>query len=203
MPSPVANQTTVRVAELTVGYRVPASILDVANRLLVEVAPGVTPARSVRPEGAPPLVVKSAPNLLGQSVLAEVRALGRTDQPSDGVVVASISTTSRRESIHSIAVVGVETDLDQAEEALGGAGIEVDRVAGVGLPGQEAIALVNPERVKGLEFDAVIVMEPAAIVGQAPSVAAGGRMLYVCLTRAVQYLGVVHSQPIPFQLGLE
>ena len=44
------------LAELGLGYRVPASVLDWANRLLPEAAPGVRPARSVRAGGRPPVV---------------------------------------------------------------------------------------------------------------------------------------------------
>ena len=56
-----AGGPDVRLTELTVGYRVPAAILDVANRLLPEAAPGVTPARSVRPGGDPPLILAVRP----------------------------------------------------------------------------------------------------------------------------------------------
>ena len=195
-------KTTVRVAELTVGYRVPASILDVANRLLPSVAPEVTPARSVRPGGVPPLVVSCGDGFLGQSVLAEVIALrGGEELQKDGDVMIEPGV-NRRRAVQSIAVVGVEGHLDQAESALGDAGLEVDRVGRSGLPGQDAIALVDPERVKGLEFDAVIVMEPAAIIDLGVTPVAGGRMLYVSLTRAVQHLGLVHSRPLPLELGL-
>jgi DNA helicase IV len=48
---------------------------------------------------------------------------------------------------------------------------------------------------KGLEFDAVIVVEPAAIAAHEPH---GVRLLFVALTRAVQHLAVAHSDPLPF-----
>jgi DNA helicase IV len=47
---------------------------------------------------------------------------------------------------------------------------------------------------KGLEFDHVVVVEPAELVA---ADRAGLRMLYVTLTRATQDLAVVHSQPLP------
>lgn len=187
-------KTVTRVAELTVGYRVPATILDVANRLLPTVAPGVTPARSVRPGGAPPLVIGCAPQDKGDVTVAEIRALQTTDGEGP--------------SLSSIAVVGVESDLDLVEQALKEQNVDYDRVGRAGLPGAGAVALVDPERVKGLEFDAVIVVEPAAIAAVGASQteeesAVGGRLLYVSLTRAVQYLGLVHSQGLPSQLGLQ
>jgi DNA helicase IV len=46
---------------------------------------------------------------------------------------------------------------------------------------------------KGLEFDAVVVVEPAEVAAAAGGGARGARLLYVALTRAVQELVVVHS----------
>ncbi len=167
---------SVRVAELTVGYRVPASILDVANRLLPEAAPNVTPARSVRPGGAPPLVIQSEPGGFANAVVAELRAVW--------------------EKTSSVAIVGIEEDLDLIEPELLAADLPIERVGRRGLPGADAVALVDPERVKGLEFDAVVVLEPAAIA----ELHHGLRQLYVSLTRAVQYLGIVHRRDLPAAL---
>ncbi|MGB5755546.1 MAG: ATP-binding domain-containing protein, partial [Acidimicrobiales bacterium] len=58
------------------------------------------------------------------------------------------------------------------------------------------VALVAPQAVKGLEFDAVVVIEPAAIA----DLDSGLRHLYVSMTRAVQHLGVVHTRPLPVEL---
>ncbi|HEY2956885.1 MAG TPA: ATP-binding domain-containing protein, partial [Actinomycetota bacterium] len=51
---------------------------------------------------------------------------------------------------------------------------------------------------KGLEFDAVVVVDPAAILGGSPR---GGNDLYVALTRATQRLGVVHGGDLPAVLS--
>ena len=67
----------VRRAELTVGYRLPGAILDAANRLLPEAAPDVTPARSAREDGEPPVLVPcDAGELVAQvaSVAVELTA---------------------------------------------------------------------------------------------------------------------------------
>ncbi len=168
------------VSELTVGYRVPASILDMANRLVPMAAPDVTAARSVRPGGSPPLILAVAEADKGATVVAEVEAL--------------------RERTSSVAVVGVEQDLDLVEAALADLGVPFDRVGRAGLPGADAVALVDADRVKGLEFDAVIVVEPAAIVGDDAQRRRGLRRLYVALTRSVQHLGLVHSQGLPPEL---
>jgi len=63
------------------------------------------------------------------------------------------------------------------------------------------VQLVGPAEAKGLEFDGVVVVEPTAIVGTTGAdEAAGLRLLYVALTRAVQELVVVHHDPLPLPL---
>ena len=56
------------------------------------------------------------------------------------------------------------------------------------------ITLVPAPSVKGLEFDAVVVVEPEAIAGEDRR---GLRLLYVALTRPIQHLSIVHSRPLP------
>jgi superfamily I DNA/RNA helicase len=84
---------------------------------------------------------------------------------------------------------------------------------------EQGIALVSAEAAKGLEFDAVVVVEPSAIVasglridhtpgttttpGSAPesrSEAQGYRILFVALTRATQHVSIVHNQALPLEL---
>jgi DNA helicase IV len=168
---------TVRHTELTVGYRVPAAILDVANRLLPHAAPTVTPARSVREGGDPPLMLKVDSGGVAGAVVSEVQA--------------SVERTA------SVAVVAVEATMDSIEQAMTEADIPVDRVGGSGLPGRDAVTIVSPQAVKGLEFDSVIVVEPADIA----ALDSGLRHLYVSMTRAVQHLGVVHALPLPPELS--
>ena len=55
---------------------------------------------------------------------------------------------------------------------------------------------------KGLEFDHVVLHDPAAIVAAEPNHATGLRRLYVCLTRAVTSLVVRHDGNLPPELGL-
>ena len=156
----VPASTDVQLAELTLGYRVPASVLDWANRLLAEAAPDVTPARSVRTGGAPPEVTRT------DDVAGEVGRLA-----------------AHWAGVHS--TVGVVAP-DAVREALV-------------VP--DGVQVVAPAEAKGLEFDAVIVAEPALVAAAAGSDAAAGlRLLYVALTRAVQHLDVVHSAPLPAAL---
>lgn len=56
---------------------------------------------------------------------------------------------------------------------------------------------VAPSETKGLEFDAVLVVEPDRILADGPR---GAAELYVALTRATQRLGVLHQHPLPAAL---
>ena len=169
----------VQLTELTVGYRVPAAILEVANRLLAEAAPTVTPARSVRPGGDPPRVVAAVDvDGLAAGVVAEVRAL-----------------SDRR---YSVAVIAPQSMVDDTMGWLRAGDIVCDRVGGSGLPGREAVAVLDPKAAKGLEFDAVVVVEPGLIATSE----SGLRYLYVAMTRAVQRLGLVYREPLPELLAL-
>jgi DNA helicase IV len=60
------------------------------------------------------------------------------------------------------------------------------------------VTLVPVDVVKGLEFDSVVVVEPSAIVAESFN---GLQALYVSLTRATKRLTVVHSSPLPPELG--
>jgi DNA helicase IV len=58
----------------------------------------------------------------------------------------------------------------------------------------EKVNVVPVALVKGLELDAVVVVEPARIVDEEPQ---GMRSLYVALTRATKRLTIVHARPLP------
>jgi DNA helicase IV len=61
--------------------------------------------------------------------------------------------------------------------------------------------LVPATVAKGLEFDRVVVVEPAEIAAAEPDERTGLRRLYVVLTRAVTGLTVVHAAPLPDPLS--
>ena len=63
------------------------------------------------------------------------------------------------------------------------------------------VELVPASVAKGLEFDRVVVVEPAAIAAAEPDERTGLRRLYVVLTRAVSELTIVHAEPLPEALG--
>ena len=107
-------------------------------------------------------------------------------------------------------VVPAEEPLRAAfEEAAGLAGEEglLAVIAPASLRGEESgslfdetrIAVLTPREAKGMEFDHVIVVEPAQIVEEAAE-GQGLRELYVALTRPTRTLVLVHSRPLPREL---
>jgi DNA helicase IV len=166
-------------AELVTGYRLPAAILDWACRLLPLAAPGLTPPRSVRAGGAAPRVVDArADDLVALAAAAVAEVADRWG------LVGVIAPTDRLEALRA---------------ALNAGGIEVgdDGRASIDRP----VTLLGASAAKGLEFDATVVVEPAAIVAeQPPGGGRGERSLYVALTRCVHELTVVAAQPLPAPL---
>lgn len=171
----LGSPPTASIEELELGYRVPRPILDVANRLLPEVAPGVRAARSVRTQGLAPEIVRADAAGLAARVAAEVAALA-TVWTSVGVVVPGEAR-------------------DAVTAALRDAGVDFGTGARGGLA--RTVTLLDPPEAKGLEFDAVVVVEPSAIHTDER----GGRLLYIALTRAVQALAIVHASPLPAALA--
>ncbi|QIJ63407.1 AAA family ATPase [Streptomyces sp. JB150] len=154
------------VTPLTTGFRVPAAVLGLANRLLRGLDVAVPEPRSLRRDGE--LTVRAADDVPGAVVTAVRDALG-----GEG----------------SVGVVAADADVPRLREALAGAGIETsDAVGG-------RVAVVPASLVKGLEYDHVVAVEPAAI---AEAEERGPHRLYVVLTRAVSALTVVHGRPLPF-----
>jgi DNA helicase IV len=165
------GQPAAGVRPLTAGYRVPGEVLSVANRLLPYVAADVPPATSVRAGGH---ALSYRP--IGQLVDA-VRACASVEG-SVGVIVPDARAAD------------VQRRLDRA--GLGAAALADDTDA--------PVTVVPATSAKGLEFDSVVLLEPAAIVAGEPERPIGLRRLYVSLTRAVSRLVVVHDEPLPAEL---
>ncbi|MEV4479781.1 HelD family protein [Micromonospora coxensis] len=161
------------VVPLSIGFRVPAVVVAFANRLLPALAVDVPPAESLRRDGA--LDVRTVADLTAATV-TEVRAALAHDG-SVGVIAADDAVDGLRAAL---AAAGVETATAD----------DLDTVA--------RVTVVPATLVKGLEYDHVVVVEPAAIVAAEPR---GLHRLYVVLTRAVSRLAVLHSAPLPAPLG--
>jgi DNA helicase IV len=156
------------------GYRVPAVVLDLASRLLPHMAPDVAAAESVR-ENPGDLDVVVAP---------------------DPWPAAARAVRSLLAKPGSVGVIAADADVVAAARGLG---LEH---AVLGTDDEPARVTVVPATLaKGLEYDHVVVVEPARIVAAEPSPRQGLRRLYVVLTRAVSGLTVVHAEPLPPELA--
>ncbi|MCW2913972.1 MAG: Superfamily and helicase-like protein [Actinomycetia bacterium] len=162
------------VTELTLGFRVPREVLDYAARLLPFIAPGLGAPRSLR-TGSGALSVRPVPDLGLAAVQACREALDR--QGSIGLIVADAAAPTFAEA------------LAQAELDHGVLGPESD--------GSGRLLVIPASLAKGLEYDHVVVAEPAAIVA---AESRGLARLYVVLTRAVTSLTVLHTEPLPAAL---
>lgn len=172
-----------RVDELTRGFRVPREVIGYASRLLPRIAPGLAEATSVR-GSAGSLQVRRLPE-------ADPRAL------REAVVTACQEAL---EQPGSIALIGADARVPALREALVAAGLTPLA------PGEETttgsrLTLVPATLAKGLEYDYVVLEEPAAVVSGEPDERTGLRRLYVALTRAVSGLTVVHSADLPAGLA--
>ncbi|WP_405967455.1 AAA family ATPase [Streptomyces sp. NBC_00015] len=157
------------IVPLTTGFRVPAAVLTLAGRLLDLLDADVPRADSLRRDG-------------------ELR-VRRADGDLRSAVVAAVRDALPREG--SIGVIAADPEVDGVREALTGAGIPT---SGPEDPAAR-VTVVAATLVKGLEYDHVVAVEPAAI---AQSEQRGLNRLYVVLTRAVSRLEVVHERELPW-----
>jgi hypothetical protein len=184
------------VEQLTAGFRVPADVIELAARLLPSIAPGLEPPRAVR-RARGRLTITATPL---DDVLVGV---GIADlEGSVGLIVPDAAVPRVRETLAAVglsfAVVGEQDDAEPSASPAAGADVE---------PGDDTefdfhLDLVPASLAKGLEFDHVVLHDPAAIVAAEPNHATGLRRLYVCLTRAVTSLVVRHDDDLPPELGL-
>ena len=160
------------IRPLTAGYRVPGEVLEVANRLLPHVAADVPPATSVR-QGMDTL--RYAPTARLVETVREYLDI----EGSVGVIVPDARAVSILEQLLA-------------------AGIAAERLDDEDDP---RVAVVPAGSAKGLEFDSVVLVEPAQIVDAEPTRPGGLRRLYVTLTRAVSRLTIIHDEPLPAELS--
>ncbi len=147
--------------------------MDIAAGVLAVAAPDLSPSRSVRRAGVDPVFTHVGAAELEQAVANAVE-VERAAVP-DG----------------KVAVITAPSLVDSLRVVL------PDNRAGPAML-DAPLAVVSVQQAKGLEFDSVVVVEPARIVAEHPH---GGRALYLALTRTTRRLQVVSSEPLP--AGLE
>ncbi|WP_018812513.1 HelD family protein [Salinispora pacifica] len=157
-----------RLAELAVSYRTPAEIMAVAAEVLAQIDPTLRPPRSVRSTGVPPTERAVAPQRLAAELvdaataMAAARTDGRLGVIVPGARVADLGT--------ALADAIPEATIGEQPDLLG------------------RTVLLTVAQAKGLEFDAVLVVDPDGIVAESPR---GRNDLYVALTRATQRLTIL------------
>ena len=167
-----------RLEELTVNYRTPRQIMDLAATVLRSSGSTLTPPRSVREGTVPPRADRV---VAGDVVAAVVRAVGEElVELGDGRLAVLTPATLRDDVTAAVA--------ERYPDAYGTTALE------------SAVTVLGVAEAKGLEVDVVVLLEPGA-VAQASTL--GLNDLYVALTRPTQRLRIVHSAPLPAGLTLQ
>jgi len=171
------------IEELTRGFRVPGDVIEYAARLLPEIAPGLAPPTSVR-RARGDLSVLAATGPLTDAVLAQVHAVvereGSIGLIAPDALVPALGAALTTAGL-GFALLGAQESAENEFE--------------------QHLDLVPATLAKGLEFDHVLLAEPSSIVAAEPDRVTGLRRLYVCLTRAVTSLVVIHQAPLPDELA--
>jgi DNA helicase IV len=169
------SRKTPRIVGLSVGYRIPAQIMELADKVMHAATPGLRAPRSVRDGDEVPVITSvESDEALFEAVIARARVL--LQQAGGG----------------RTAIICPDDMVDQMSTALTSASVPHGRAQAAGL--DENLSIVPASLAKGLELDDVIVVEPTAIVADD---AQGLRLLYVTLTRSTRSLTVVHRLALP------
>jgi len=168
------DQKPSRVIGLSVGYRIPAQIMALANQVMLAATPTLRAPTSVRHSDEVPEFVSTTSEALLVEVARATRSL--TDEITEG----------------TIAVVAPDSMVEAVSGALDAAGIEHARATRNVL--EMGVTVVPVSVVKGLELDGVVVVEPSQVVAEEQQ---GLRALYVALTRSTRRLVIVHSDALP------
>jgi DNA helicase IV len=188
----LSPQRTPRLVELTVSYRTPSEVVALAAKVLAVAVPSISPPRPVRQSGFTPRLV----------------------QTSRGGLVKRLTELAREElaavAPGRVAVLGSAVMLPELTRALDDAGLDpVDPrdPSGAGLAA--GLVVLPADETNGLEFDSVIVVEPALIAavgddgaGEGPPVPTtrGLRTVYVAMTRPTRRLSILYADPLPVDL---
>ncbi|HTS98627.1 MAG TPA: AAA family ATPase [Streptosporangiaceae bacterium] len=163
-----------RLAGLTINYRTPSEIMAVAADVLAAIDPALDLPRSVRDTGTEPWGLAAGPEDLASRLAdATERAAAEPDDENIAVIVPAGRLDEFGSAIRASvpgSAVGEHSDLEQR------------------------VVVLTVQQAKGLEFDTVLIGDPAGILADSPR---GLNDLYVALTRATKRLGVVYSGDVP------
>jgi len=186
-----------RLEALDRGFRVPATVIDFAARLLPVIAPGLpTPSAVRRDAGSLRVVRVPGPGSLPAEAVAAVRD-ALAGEGSVGLVVPDAWSGRYHAALAAASVDHLVLGEEEPDRDLPGD----DQEGADGGDDPPRTSLVPATLAKGLEFDHVVLVEPAAVAEAEPDRRTGLRRLYVVLTRAVSGLTVLHAAPLPAELA--
>jgi hypothetical protein len=177
-----------RLEELSVNYRTPAEVMDVATALLEAHGIPVKPPRSAREGTWPPSAVRMPGRSPQDVACAVVQAVRADDAALGGGRFAVVAPRA----VHGEVAAAVAGRLSAGPAPAGGA--DAGSAAGSEQDLAERVEVLTVDDVKGLEFDGVTVLDPQAVVAESPR---GVNDLYVALTRPTQRLTVLHHGSLP------
>jgi DNA helicase IV len=177
------------IEEIVAGFRVPGAVIDFAARLLPEIAPALKPPHSVRRHRGE-LELRATARISDELVEAITEIM--RNEGTVGVIVADAAVPELRKLLQR---KQLDYDVLGEDPEIFDAGTGPDDS-----PTRKPI-IVPASLAKGLEFDHVVLLEPAEIMAGEPDQVTGLRRLYVCLTRAVTSLVVVHAAELPAALA--
>lgn len=163
-----------RQEELTVNYRTPAQVMQVATDTLTAAGVYAPTPDSVREGDWPPVARRVPPGDHGAVAAAVRDELARLG----GGRMAVVTAAGADEALHDALAAALPPG------SVGSGRTTLDN----------SVSVLAVPAVKGLEFDVVVVVEPAEILDGS---ARGANDLYVALTRPTQRLVVVHSRELP------
>ena len=160
-----------RLTELTVNYRTPAEVMAVAADVLAAIDPSLQPPRSVRESGEMPWARRVTEDELAATLVAMTKA-----EIGEGRVGVIVPENREAELGHELMKAIPEAAVGEQPDLL------------------NQVVMLTVRQAKGLEFDAVVVVQPDEIIAESPR---GLSDLYVAVTRATRRLGVLHTADLP------
>lgn len=165
-----------RLAELTVNYRTPGTVAQAARRVAEAAGLPVSPQTSAR----------DVPDALTRERVAADEDLATAAAAAAQRRAAAVRDAS---GAGRVAVVAADGRTAAVREALAAAGVEAP--AGDAVDLHAPLVVLTPAQSKGLEFDVVVLVEPAEVLAASPG------DLYVSMTRPTHALHVVHRRDLP------
>ena len=163
-----------RLAELTVNYRTPGQVMRLATEVLRAAGVDAPAPTSAREGDVPPI----AQLISADDASALVAGVREEFDVLEGGKLAVITAASQTDSVYA----ALSAALPAGEVGHGAGSLDA------------TVAVLSVTEAKGLEFDAVVLIEPARVLRESPR---GANDLYVAITRPTQRLRVLHSEPLP------